>query len=157
MRADRLHRREFLVTAVAAATASACGACPLAGFAAAKRESAKESIDVGMLTDYPRDGAYQEHAESDGFFLIRAKGKLYALASACTHKQTLLKPKDNGLACPKHGARFTFQGTVTKGPARRPLPRFAIRADDMGKITVDPSRTFDQDDWDDEASFVAMK
>jgi nitrite reductase/ring-hydroxylating ferredoxin subunit len=151
-----MHRRRFLANA-AMATARVCGACPFAALGTAMREAAKEPVDAGTLADYPRDGVYSGHAESEGFFLVRAKGKLYALDSACTHKKTLLKFKDNALACPKHGARFNLEGVVTKAPAKRPLPRFAISADGTGKLTVDPSRTFDKDNWDDTASFVAMK
>jgi cytochrome b6-f complex iron-sulfur subunit len=130
-------RRTFLAATIAAC---ACATCPLAGLA--KDAAPAGPVDVGTAADYPRDGAvYDVFAKSHGFFLVRDGGSLYALSATCTHKKTLLKAKGKALACPKHGARFKLTGAVAKGPARRPLGRFAITADDAGRITVDPSQT----------------
>jgi nitrite reductase/ring-hydroxylating ferredoxin subunit len=148
-----LNRRTFLV----AAAACACATCPLAGLAADKPPAAGGPVDAGTLGDYAKDGAYDALAGEHGFFIVRRKGKLYAVGSACTHKRTTLKLKGDAFACPKHGARFDLAGNVTKPPAKRDLPRYAISADDAGKITVDTSQTFDKKQWDDEASFVALK
>ncbi len=82
--------------------------------------------------------------------------RLEALSSTRTHKQTLLKVKGKAIVCPKHGARFDANGDVTKAPARRPLPRYAITRDEAGRIIVDPSRTFENDARDDEASRVRV-
>ena len=155
-------RRTFLAAAAGAAACAACGGCPLAALGAddasgSNRKKPAEPVDVGTTADYPRDGAYDAHAASGGFFLVRGKGRLYALGAACTHKATPLKVKDGAFACPKHGARFSLDGKVTKAPAKRPLPRYAISLDDAGRVAVDPSRTFEKDKWNDDGSFVEVK
>lgn len=148
-------RRTFL----AAAAAAACAGCPLvaAAAAAAKDATPAEPVDVGTAADYPRDGGVSDaYAKSHGFFLVRDNGTLYALGASCTHKKTLLKVKGKAIVCPKHGARFDVNGDVTKAPARRPLPRYAIVQDEVGRITVDPSRVFEADARHDEASRVRV-
>ena len=147
-----INRRTFL------AACAACATCPLAAALAADGDSADaKSVDVGTAADYPRDGAYDAYAASDGFFVVREKGRLYALGAVCTHKRATLKVKGAALACPKHGARFNLSGKVTKPPAKRPLPRYAISVDDAGRITVDPSRTIaKQRHGDDDASSVEL-
>lgn len=147
----QLDRRTFLT-----ATIAACATCPLASVVARDAAPA-DPVDVGTAADYPRDGAvYDAYARSHGFFLVRDGATLYALGSTCTHKKALLKVKGAALACPKHGARFKTSGDVAKGPARRPLPRFGITRDDAGRITVDPSRTFDAHARDDEGSSIRI-
>lgn len=145
---DELNRRTFLAAAAARIGACACAACPLE--AAARDDAPAEPlqpVDVGTADDYPRDGGvYDAYAKAHGFFLVRDGGALYALGASCTHKKTLLKVKGKAIVCPKHGARFDVNGDVTKAPARRPLPRYAITSDDAGRITVDPSRAFEGED-----------
>src|SRR4051812_21504172 len=131
---SHLPRRTFLAAAAAAA-ACACGACPFAALAADKDKKQPKPVDVGTLADFPHDGAYDQFAEGHGFFLVREKARLFALGSACTHKESLLKLKSDAFVCPKHGARFSLQGKVTKAPAKRPLPRFGISISESGKIT----------------------
>ena len=148
-----VNRRTFLAVSAAAC---ACGLCPFATHGAdkGKGKAPADPVEVGTVADFDRDGAYDKFAAEHGFFLVREKGRLFAVGSACTHKETLLKLKGDAFACPKHGARFSLQGKVTKPPARRPLPRFAISRAESGKITVDPAKTFDKDHWDDEGSYL---
>jgi cytochrome b6-f complex iron-sulfur subunit len=150
-----VNRRTFLAVAAAAC---ACGACPFAALGAdkGKGKAAADPVEVGTPADFGRVGAYDKFAEEHGFFLVREKRKLFAVGASCTHKATRLKLKDDAFACPKHGARFTLQGKVTKAPAKRPLPRFAISLGESGKITVDPAKTFDQDHWNDEGSYLPV-
>lgn len=155
---DDLNRRSFL------AACAACATCPVAIWAAADAparkdgdRSSKEPVDAGKLSDYPKDGVYDKFAKDEGFFIVREKDRLFAPSSHCTHRATAIAMKGEEFVCPKHGARFTRQGIVTRGPAKRPLPRYAIAVDDDGKITVDPSKTFDKDKWDDKSSYVPVK
>lgn len=143
------NRRTFL------AACAACAACPLPAFSTEERRAGP--VHAGKPSDYPRDGAYDAYAKEHGFFIVRHKGRLFAPTAICTHKDTPLKLKGSAFACPKHGARFTLQGTVTKPPAKHPLPRCAIQLGDGGHITVDPSVTFEKDQWDDAESFVELK
>ncbi|NIG55624.1 ubiquinol-cytochrome c reductase iron-sulfur subunit [Chitinophaga sp. Cy-1792] len=45
-----------------------------------------------------------------------------ALLLRCTHHDNQLVATGNGYYCSLHGSQFSKQGTVTKGPAEKPLP-----------------------------------
>jgi cytochrome b6-f complex iron-sulfur subunit len=59
--------------------------------------------------------------------VIREKGELYALDLVCTHLGCTLAVTPTGLTCPCHGSSFDRQGNVLKGPADRPLTRYAVQ------------------------------
>ena len=59
-------------------------------------------------------------------------------------------------SCPTHKSHFTFEGTVTGGPAKRSLPRYGISVDANGHVLVDCSKEFTEKNWDDENSFVKI-
>jgi cytochrome b6-f complex iron-sulfur subunit len=46
---------------------------------------------------------------------------VYAISSVCTHLGCIVKNSAEGFECPCHGSRFASDGSVTKGPAPRPL------------------------------------
>lgn len=47
---------------------------------------------------------------------------VWAISTVCTHLGCIVKAGPHGFECPCHGSRFAPDGTVTKGPAPRPLP-----------------------------------
>jgi len=146
-------RRKFVATA--SDSACACILCPRVVLAASKAGP----VAAGTLKDYPKDGIYDKWAKTDVFFIVRHKGRLFAASSLCTHKNAvkLVRAQDEQqIVCPKHGSRFTESGAVTRGPARRSLPRHAISADQDGKLTVDTSVKYEQDKWDEPGSFVKI-
>ena len=58
------------------------------------------------------------------------------------------------IVCENHGSTFSLDGAVTKGPARRSLPRYAMRKDDKGNVIVDTSKSFNEDKWQDAEAFI---
>lgn len=66
---------------------------------------------------------------------------LYAISTACTHAGCDMARQgtvsSSGLDCDCHGSRFGGDGRVLKGPAKEPLPHFAVLLGDDGSITVD--------------------
>lgn len=145
-----MNRRDFVV----AAGLTVCG-CTLAGCAAQNgsgaatgKASSKEhdpqkaeaeqtgSVDAGMVSQYPQDGVYDNLAESAGVVIVRQGGRLSALSAVCTHRACDLEAVKDTLRCGCHGSRFDMNGKVTKGPASRDLPNYAI-AVTGGKVTVD--------------------
>lgn len=165
---EPLTRRQVVTAGVAAC---ACALCPLVSCApntapaddgtgdgvAPGAAGTSGPVDVGAVGSFNRDGAYDRWAGVVGFFVVRAGSRLYAPSSTCTHKKVkLVASGAEGFKCPRHGSIFTPRGDVTKGPARRALPRFAVRVDEQGHVWVDPSRRFGQGQWDDPDSYVAL-
>jgi Rieske Fe-S protein len=53
--------------------------------------------------------------------LFRDAQGVHALSTICTHLGCVVKSGAEGFECPCHGSRYAQDGTVTKGPAPRPL------------------------------------
>ena len=94
-------------------------------------------MDAGSLSSFSEDDAYDKYRQQ-GFFVVRRERKLFALSSVCTHKGCKLRVKDDlSFICKCHGSTFDKDGHVTKGPAKRDLPRLAVRLDEAGHVLVD--------------------
>lgn len=58
-----------------------------------------------------------------------ADGSFHASVMTCTHRGcTVSKVKDQYI-CPCHGARYTYQGKLTKGPAEQDLMALTVTSD----------------------------
>jgi len=89
---------------------------------------------AGALTSFP-----QGKWKAVGAFIVgHDAGGLFAFSTTCTHQGcTIGAPSSTGATiCPCHGARFDGNGAVVQGPARTPLPHFALTVCD-GKVYVD--------------------
>lgn len=148
-------RRDVLL--VAAAAACACAGCPLHAAAAPARAS--KPVDVGPLKEFADEGVTDHWADSDGFFVVSRGGRVYAVSSHCTHKKVALVVArgDAGFKCPRHGSTFDAEGHVSKSPARKALPRFAVRVNADGNVVVDPGKSFGEKEWDDPSAFVQIR
>ena len=157
-----LNRRDFLATAAAVTCACAVG-CPFAQGADAKDADAG-TVEIGTLTDYPKDGPYDKFAKKpESLIVVRGGGKLYAMTSVCTHKKKQLKVEDNEIVCTAHDSPFDNQGVpkakTKEGddtPAKDPLDRFAVTQGPGGKLTVDKSKRFPKGKWEEAGSFVKV-
>lgn len=155
---EEINRRGFL--AAAAVATCACALCPVARAddddedddSPPPKPLPKGPAEAGKLTDYAKDGAFDTFNKSKQIILVRENGKLYAMTSLCTHKEFVIKTKDNQLFCPKHSSRFDLDGKPAPkpngklGPAKKPLVHYAISADANGVITVDTSKTLPMTD-----------
>jgi nitrite reductase/ring-hydroxylating ferredoxin subunit len=148
-----LNRRSFLFTA-AAAVISLPVLQP--GVFADDAPAAAKPIDVGTLADYPKDGGTDKFQAKDKIFVFREDSQIYACTSICTHKGAALQLKEDEIFCGKHNSHFTFEGTVTGGPAKKSLPRYAITLGADGHLMVDKSKSFAEKKWTDPASFVTV-
>jgi nitrite reductase/ring-hydroxylating ferredoxin subunit len=142
-----MNRRDFIA---AAATACVCALCPgaLAGDA--------DPVEVGVAGDFAAEGVYDRWAKQ-GFFLVRKGNRLYAPLSQCTHQQAPLVKERNGqrLLCTRHKGIFDSAGQPSAGPPRQALPRLQITSQE-GRITVNPQRRFEPDQWEQPSSFVEL-
>ncbi len=144
-----LTRREFVI----AAATTAAGLCLYRSSPAWAND--KGPVNAGTLADYVRDGVSDRFAKSNGFLIVRHEGKLYAPSALCTHRRCTVKAAGDAIACPCHGSRFDLNGVVTQGPAKRTLPRLGIALVD-GRVKVDPSKQFTDEQWTDPASFIKL-
>jgi Rieske Fe-S protein len=96
-------------------------------------------IDAGPPSLYTSEGIYDKFRDQ-GFFLVRKNGKLVALSSYCTHRICKLTPQvDHTFACKCHGSKFTEEGKVTEGPAKRDLPVLPISTTKNGHLIINVS------------------
>lgn len=80
---------------------------------------------------------------ADEVFAVN-KGEETAISLTCTHQGCIVKMAEDGkLHCPCHGAEFTADGKVIKGPAKRDLAKYTItaRKDDELKLVAVNSET----------------
>lgn len=53
-----------------------------------------------------------------------------ALSTKCTHRGCQVESAGSQLVCPCHGSEFSLTGEKLKGPAEKPLTRFAATSDE---------------------------
>lgn len=84
-------------------------------------------IEESLLEEGKLIGA---RAGTVGVLLVRKDGHIYALADRCSHRGCALhegRLKDDSVTCRCHGSTFRLDGSVMKGPATSPQPRFDVR------------------------------
>jgi Rieske Fe-S protein len=145
-------RRAVLATLAAAALT----ACSSTTIVSASRDSGATADDAGT-DDAGTDPTCPAEANNAGTVDTYPQGKwkavgdyiighdangLFAFSTSCTHQGcTVGAPSSTGATlCPCHGARFDGNGAVTAGPARTPLPHFALTVCN-GNVYVDTSTT----------------
>ncbi|RPJ20133.1 MAG: ubiquinol-cytochrome c reductase iron-sulfur subunit [Planctomycetaceae bacterium] len=132
---ERTSRRDFLCLGAAAA-AAACGGCAILGSRKAD-VTAEPKQGVIRLT-----GAQSATLlASEGSTLVKPKGlrdkilvvhltdnALLAVSAICTHQGcTVNYNKDMGrIDCPCHGSQYAPDGSVIRGPAKRPLKQYEV-------------------------------
>jgi cytochrome b6-f complex iron-sulfur subunit len=118
--------------------------------------SAGGTIDVGKLEDYPSNVISDKFVKSNKLFVVRSGDQIYAMSSTCTHKGCVLATRDNAIKCRCHGSTFSDHGTVTGGPAKVSLPRYAITLNDQKHLIVNKGKQFPEQKWSDPESFVKV-
>ncbi|MFQ6092669.1 MAG: ubiquinol-cytochrome c reductase iron-sulfur subunit [bacterium] len=93
------------------------------------------TFKVGLPGDYPTDTV--TYKDEKKLFIIRDKIGLFTMSAVCTHLGCTVLREGPGFHCPCHGATFDGDGVVTRGPARRPLPRFRVVLTENGELLVD--------------------
>jgi len=68
--------------------------------------------------------------------VFKDSGGVFAISTTCTHLGCIVKATPSGFECPCHGSRFAADGSVTRGPAPKPLPWLKVTADG-GELLID--------------------
>lgn len=121
-------RREFFIGA--AKVVATAGAASV--LLSAKKKAEKLSIDITKEENKPLatiGGAVliANPSKRKGKILIYRKSEKEVLAfdATCTHKGgPLLEPKNGELVCKWHKAKFSLEGNVVKGPAKKDLAQY---------------------------------
>lgn len=132
-----MDRRRF----IAVSAAAIAGVCRSAhGDAQASQPSSGDIIDAGSITQFAKDGVFDQFREQ-GCFIIRRDNKLFVLSSVCTHKGCKVRAQDDhSFVCKCHKSRFSPDGAVLNGPATRNLPRLAVKESAEGHLLVNLKR-----------------
>jgi len=85
--------------------------------------------------------------EKGQIYVVRSSKGFQALSAVCTHLGCIVKYDENKQAyrCPCHGAEFSKEGLVIKGPPPRPLPWFFLEIGPDGRLIVDKENIVSQD------------
>ena len=150
----QLNRRELFVLAGTAALG--CAPSAQNGVSPQPLNLPRGPVDVGTIGDYPRDGVYRQFRDSHGFFLIRRGKRLFAQSAVCTHRACKLRVRGDGFLCPCHGSTFTIEGRVTRAPARRDLPRFAVERTSENRLIVHTNRSLPHAQGDVPEAYVQL-
>lgn len=107
------------------------GATALAGCATGRTEATAPApgTPVASTSDIPVGGG-KIFAEYDLVVTQPTAGTFTAFSATCTHQGCLVATVEGGtINCPCHGSRFAItDGSVTNGPAFRPLPAKEVTA-----------------------------
>ncbi|HPA18416.1 MAG TPA: Rieske (2Fe-2S) protein [Verrucomicrobiae bacterium] len=145
-------RRRFLALAC-------CGCACGAGRVSRILASEAKPVDVGVPSDFPKDGI-SDRFTGENFFVIRRDGRLYATTSICSHMgEPLLRDSqdDTRIKCSGHESVFDNEGRVLVGPATQGLARLGIALNAEGHIIVDPAQSFPEIKWEEKGSFLELK
>ena len=111
-----------------ATDAGAAPTCPATG-----------ATDVGAPSSFTLNTpVYNSSIKS---FVVRDAGGLYAMTAICTHEGATCEVQGSEIYCPRHGAEFSFDGDVEKGPATKPLVHYSMCTLANGHVGVVTSMT----------------
>ncbi len=96
---------------------------------------APQRFTAGKPSDYP-DGT-RVALEPRRVCIVRDGNKLAAISTTCTHLGCIVGLSETGFACPCHGSRYDQDGTVTGGPAPKPLAWYKVSLAPNGELEID--------------------
>jgi len=108
-----------------------------------------EAFAVGSVTFFALHKAW----------LVRTSQGFYALQAVCPHLgcQPHWQTQQQHFFCPCHGSRFSEQGELQQGPARRSLARFQIFLNQQQQIVINLEQTYqaEQGEWSESGAFLS--
>lgn len=103
-------------------------------------------INIGRADSYA-EGVDERFKNTNGIWIVRQNGVLFALSNICTHLGCIPNwtPSSSTFECPCHGSGYYMTGVNFKGPAPRPLERYQITQNSDGTLTVNKAKVFRQE------------
>jgi Rieske Fe-S protein len=102
-------------------------------------------VDVGDVANFPAGSWSSAGSSNDPYVVAQDANGYFAFSAICTHQGCQVNPPNAATgksSCPCHGAQFDGNGAVLRGPARSPLPHYAV-AVCGSHLYVDSSTTVD--------------
>jgi cytochrome b6-f complex iron-sulfur subunit len=95
---------------------------------------------------------------SQRFFVVRERGRVYALSARCAHLGCTVNwfPDLRIFKCPCHGSEYHGNGANFAGPAPRPLDRLRIELNADGQLVVDTGITYGPERFNIDGAFVQV-
>lgn len=106
----------------ASSSSNTSGSKPLGGF-----------VQVGTIQELEQKGRLlSQQGERNSVLVIRDPSnpkQLYAVNAVCTHQGCAVdwNTDSKEVACPCHGSKFKPDGVVARGPATKPLKKYAAK------------------------------
>ena len=122
-----MNRKEFLSQVGLGAAALLVPFC--GGLAGCKKDDVSAPTNVDFTVDVSQgslavNGGY---LVTNGIVIARTtSGSFLAVSAACTHEGVTVNYNSGGnnFVCPRHGAKFDSNGSVTQGPASSNLKKY---------------------------------
>ncbi len=110
---------------------------------------------------YPGDfgfGVSTKFQQSNRIWVVRNSSEIYVLYAYCTHLGCTpdWNEAENKFKWRSHGSGFDTEGINFEGPAPKPLLRVSVELDAEGRIAVDRSKLFEQDQWKEPGAFLPV-
>jgi len=115
--------RRKILEAIAAGAAALASLLFLGRFFAPRLPTRRDPFSV-PASEVPQHGALVYNGKRVA--VIRDDSGYHAIGLACTHLGCTVAVTPSELVCPCHGSVFDRKGNVLKGPADRPLARYAV-------------------------------
>jgi len=106
-------------------------------FAYETKPAERTSFDLGPVDELPED-AFIPVTEAKSV-LIRSEDSFFAISLECPHLGCTVEYNEDGFTCPCHGSEFTFDGTVTNGPANQDLRILKLEITKEGHLILNTS------------------
>jgi cytochrome b6-f complex iron-sulfur subunit len=102
----------------------------------------------------------EKFKQSNGVWLVRDAGGIYALIAICTHLGCTPNwlQEEQKFKCPCHGSGYHKSGINFEGPTPRPLERCGIKLADDGQMLIDKSIRFryEKGEWGRPGSYLKI-
>lgn len=135
-----LRRREFLGVCASLAAAPMFAACASVLVRQVPLTNGRVELSLAQYPELSEAGAaFQILPEGETqplIVLVGADGRHTVLSSECTHRACTVEPQGDRIVCPCHGSTYDRKGEVLRGPAERPLRRYASQLTGDGVLVI---------------------
>jgi len=91
-------------------------------------------FDLGPASNFPLNS--RTLLSNPPAVLLHTENGFSALSLICAHLGCGVEKDAQGFACPCHGSRFDANGTVTNGPAEKPLQSLRVEVTNEGNLKL---------------------